>query len=101
MTVQDERKGDSGSKCKDWEDSDTNGELDGNRRAESVIDSGVKKNMIKSWEYLKNIPDALTEGAYEYLMKVRKERQKNIMIRKIRTVSMGCKEEVREVIKNI
>lgn len=54
---------------------------------------------IKDRAYLASIPSALSEGEYECEMAERKNRKKNLMIRGIRTVGKGLKEEVKNTIK--
>ncbi|OXU17888.1 hypothetical protein TSAR_005517 [Trichomalopsis sarcophagae] len=45
-------------------------------------------------EYLKEIPDELGEGEYEWEKKERLSRKKNIFIRGVRTIGKGIKEEL-------
>lgn len=48
---------------------------------------------------MKRMPEALGEREYDYEMGERMERKRNIMIRGIRIVGGGRKEEIKKIIK--
>lgn len=57
-----------------------------------ILEDGKRK-------YLREIPDSLGKGEYEWEMKERKERRKNIMIRGVKTMGKDLKKEVKEIIR--
>lgn len=61
---------------------------------------GGKGEIVADRKYFKRVPDKLSNSEYEFEMEERECRRKNIMIRGIRMVGTGLKEEVRKVFKN-
>lgn len=66
------------------------------REREQEKEKAVER--IVEREYLKNVPDALGASEYECEMEERKRRKKNILMRGIRTVGKGVKEEIKYVL---
>lgn len=66
---------------------------------EIEIDKEKQDDGKQNREYLRVIPEALGESEYEYEMKERERRRRNILIRGIRTIGKGRKEEIKEIIK--
>lgn len=50
--------------------------------------------------YLRKIPDKLSKGEYEWEMRERNNRKKNVMIRGVRTVGRGIKDELKGLFKD-
>lgn len=69
-------------------------------KIEQVEERGVSVE-IRDTEYVKNFSDTLSSREFEFEMEERERRRKNIMIRGIRTVGKGLKEEVKWVIKSV
>lgn len=86
---------------KDWEGEGCEAEVGfvGDSKGIETESSSEEEVWITDREYLKEIPDALSKGEYEYEMKERGNRKKNIIVWGFRTVGRGIKEEVRNVLK--
>lgn len=73
------------------------GKIDGKkieyRKKQQEINRYLREYQIKNREYQKGMPKPLSEREYKYESKERKKRKKNILIRGIRTVGRGRKEE--------
>lgn len=57
------------------------------------------ERLIESREYLSKMPEAMSENEWDWELKERKSRKKNIIVKGVRAVGKGIKEEIKEIVR--